>query len=350
MEIVALESMIDELEQARRAKKPVFPTATPGPSRSPPPTRTPATEAFRAATGQTPRMPTTSQTSASLRRSLNQITPRARTPVGETNRVRSSLTTSTSSPQPSTLRTPVNAAEIPLRSSVRSPLHASQPSPLRHMHSPKPRLAQSIATSSPGRSQTRATPAQDHASLPARPPGGSPGLLAPPGTIPEGSTELDAIAGKIWDKFGENLRYVCPGCTSASFTDTFRALAALESGGGDAPPVTGHGENPGSPLSIGVVFMAHVLLLLMRSASPHTLALADIKRVSETWWTKHGRNVFMENAGRQPPNDVIKHAGYDTIGHDHSGSQLVTTAVYSLVAKKLLRINRAGGAPSVRFS
>lgn len=313
MEIVALEGMLAELEDARSRRAPPA-AATPGPAPRSPPLRTPATEAFRsAAAGQTPRMPTASKSSAFLRR-MDATPLLARTPLH---------------------------TQSPLRASQPSPLHVSQPSPRRTPQAPAPRLAQSVAGSSPASARS-----------PKASPGGSPGLLTPPGTVPSASAHLEEIAARIWERFGENLRYACPGCASASFVDTFRILVALERGGRDAPALGGDAAVPAptAPLSVGIAFMAHVLLLLVRSAAPHTLALADIKRVSETWWSKHGRAAFMEAAGGEPPNDVIRRAGYDTTGNTHTGSQLATTAVYGLVAKKLLRIHRSGGAPSVRFS
>lgn len=332
MEIVALEGMLAELEDARACRAPPA-AATPGPAPRSPPLRTPATEAFRsAAAGQTPRMPTASKSSAFLRRM--DATPLARTPLHTQSPLRASQSPLRAS------QSPLRTSQSPLRTSQPSPLHASQPSPRRAPHSPAPRLTQSVAGSSPARS-------------PKASPSSSPGLLTPPGTVPSASAHLEEIAARIWERFGENLRYACPGCASASFVDTFHILAALERGGRDAPAALGGGAAgpaPTAPLSVGIAFMAHVLLLLVRSAPPHTLALADIKRVSETWWSRHGRAAFMEAAGGEPPNDVIRRVGYDTAGNTHTGSQLATTAVYGLVAKKLLRIHRSGGAPSVRFS
>ena len=49
-------------------------------------------------------------------------------------------------------------------------------------------------------------------------------------------------------------------------------------------------------------------------------------------------------------NQLIQQLGIDAADLDQTGDALATRAVYGLVAKKLLRIQRTGGAANVRFA
>ena len=104
------------------------------------------------------------------------------------------------------------------------------------------------------------------------------------------------MSAKIWELFGENVRYAAPGCRSASFPDTFKVLRALEQGApndADTAGITGDASNPTVPPSIGTIMMAHVLLLLMRSQAPHTLPLPMIKSYSDNWWKQEGQDQVL---------------------------------------------------------
>ena len=81
------------------------------------------------------------------------------------------------------------------------------------------------------------------------------------------------------------------------------------------------------------------------------MQLADIKAQTGRWWNAAGQRNFrsaMVTAKQQ--NELLARLGFDTAELGQGGEQLATRAVYGLVAKKLLRIHRAGGAPSVRFA
>ena len=54
--------------------------------------------------------------------------------------------------------------------------------------------------------------------------------------------------------------------------------------------------------------------------------------------------------GAERRNQLIQQLGIDAADLDQTGDALATRAVYGLVAKKLLRIQRTGGAANVRFA
>lgn len=189
-------------------------------------------------------------------------------------------------------------------------------------------------------------------SPPKTQPTASPSLV-PLGVVPTATPELERITTRIWDLFGEHVRYAAPGCKAASFPDTFAILRALEQGGPQAMEVDVHGDapNPSVPPSVGIMMMAHVLLLLMRTPPPYTLSLPLIKSYSDKWWKQEGQATI--RAGIQDMstrNQLIQQLGIDAADLDQTGDALATRAVYGLVAKKLLRIQRTGGAANVRFA
>lgn len=202
-------------------------------------------------------------------------------------------------------------------------------------------LGQSVAGGAPAASPVRAAPAR------------GPVLLAP-GVVPPPSDELERICALLWRVWGDSLRYAAPGCSGAPLASTYTVLQALEQGGAardGPPPAAPPAPDPSAPLAVGTSMMAHVLLLLFRAPSPHTLPLAQIKAMSDTWWAKQGRAQWL--ATRDAPasaTSAVQHAGWDAADAEQGGDALATRAVYALVAKKVLRIQRAGGAPAVRFA
>lgn len=306
MEIVALESMMSELETSSHAQ---------AAQEAPAPAST--TPARRTAAG-----PSTADTETTA------DTPAAQTPrqtLGASRGAAPGPSSATPKRPPSS--TP--AAATPGRATPGRP----QPSPRSAGKRTLPRAA----------------------TAPAQGPTSSP-------TTPAASEELEQITRKLWSTFGENLRYVAPGRESADFGETFALLRALEHGGArvagadepqDSAAASGPSgaANPTSGLSALVVIMAHVLLLLLRARAPHSMQLADIKAQTGRWWNAAGQRNFrsaMVTAKQQ--NELLARLGFDTAELGQGGEQLATRAVYGLVAKKLLRIHRAGGAPSVRFA
>lgn len=90
--------------------------------------------------------------------------------------------------------------------------------------------------------------------------------------------------------------------------------------------------------------------MLLRTVPYHALEFASIKNEAGEWWEgERGRAGFVAaGSGVAGAGGAGGMAG--TEGWEEKGDQLATKAVYGLVAKKLLRIKRAGGAASVGFA
>lgn len=76
-----------------------------------------------------------------------------------------------------------------------------------------------------------------------------------------------------------------------------------------------------------------------------------IKSYSDNWWKQEGQDQV--RAGVKEPatrNPLVQQLGIDASDLEQTGDALATRAVYGLVAKKILRIQRAGGAANVRFA
>lgn len=394
MEILALENMLSELEAApaqpaasraetpRAAASPAPAEGPTSPERARPAARSPARglsasvrspgprPASQRPTARTPGPQTPSK--AGLAQSTSGRTPE-RTPA--TARLRRTLDgTPRLALSQSVSETP--APRRPLSRSVASPA-----TPQRRMPaSPAARTAASPAT------RTAASPAPRAQASPVRPPTRSPAAarsaqasparpaLLPPGQAPEPTPELERIAAQLWTQFGESLRYATSD-ERASFADTFAILSLLECCGQD--PATAQSNataspddsvrapsgvsslstqsgaplQPSTPLGVNTVVMAHVILLLFRAPAPHTLTLPNIKTLTDSWWRQRGQGIFRATA-TSPALAVepIRHVGLDMAEVELGGDALGSRAVYGLVAKKILRIHRAGGAATIRFA
>ena len=401
MEIVALENMLAELETApapQPAELTDAPAAEParGPTASPSkPERTARAQpsSSRAAT-RTPKTPAPSTPSkASLAQSVRTRTPE-RTPA--TARLRRTLdgtprfAQSVSQP-PST--TPARQARRPLAQSVASPStpnrRAPPASPARAQGSPAVRTPASPAIRTPASPAVRvpASPAVRAPVSPAvrtpaspavgRAPSGTPTrpALLPLGQVPPASSELERITALLWTRFGEALRYVSAE-ERASFTATFALLASLECCGQDPSALqtdaaasaddsvrapsgvtslatqSSAGVPLSAPLNVNTVVMAHVILLLFRAPAPHALTLPTIKTLTDSWWRQRGQDVFRATSATPALShaEAVRQAGLDASEVEMGGDTLGSRAVYGLVAKKLLRIHRAGGAATIQFA
>lgn len=340
MEIVALESMMSELEASSH---------TQAAQEAPAPAST--TPARRTAAG-----PSTADTETTA------DAPAAQTPR-HTPAVSRGAAPGPASATPKRPPSGTPAAATPGRATPGRP----QPSPRSAGKRTQPQAATASPRPSPRAGAQRALRSSESPRPPRTAAGGTPTKAPAQGptsspTTPAASEELEQITRKLWSTFGENLRYVAPGRESADFGETFALLRALEHGGArvagaDEPQGSAAASgplgaaNPTSGLSALVVIMAHVLLLLLRARAPHSMQLADIKAQTGRWWNAAGQKNFrsaMVTAKQQ--NELLARLGFDTAELGQGGEQLATRAVYGLVVKKLLRIHRAGGAPSVRFA
>ncbi|WFC94596.1 hypothetical protein MBRA1_001229 [Malassezia brasiliensis] len=388
MEIVALENMLAELEAtpAPQPAEPTEATAAPGKESTREATASPSKPERSAreqpsssrAAARTPKTPAPSTPSkASLAQSVRTRTPE-RTPA--TARLRRTLDSTPrfaqSVSQPPSA-TPARQTRRPLAQSVASPStpnrRAPPASPARAHGSPATRAPATPTTRTPGSPAVRApgSPAvrAQAPGMPTRP------TLLPLGQVPTSSAELERITALLWTRFGEALRYVSAE-ERAPFTTTFALLASLECCGQDpsalqtdaaasaddsvhAPSAvtslatqSSAGMLLSAPLSVNTVVMAHVILLLFRAPPPHTLTLPTIKTLTESWWRQRGQDVFRATSATPALShaDTIRQAGLDASEVETGGDTLGSRAVYGLVAKKLLRIHRAGGAATIQFA
>lgn len=179
---------------------------------------------------------------------------------------------------------------------------------------------------------------------------------------PESSDELERICENVWSLFGDNLRYVAVEREAADYGETLRILQDLSMGGasgggeGDSSMVSsssgsqataatsgstssslGQLDNAGPP-SPTVAIAAHVLYALLTTPSPHIMDFDLLKAEGESWWNQHGQEALRASAaGREAPDMS-----------DSSGS-LANKAVYSLIAKKLLRLQFRGARRIISF-
>ncbi|PWN28709.1 hypothetical protein BDZ90DRAFT_230732 [Jaminaea rosea] len=203
-------------------------------------------------------------------------------------------------------------------------------------------------------------------------------LLPPPTTTtpastdplfrdPESTDELERLSEKVWDTFGEHLRFFASHLESADATTTLGLLrkllgaSTLEGAAGGA--ARGGGGDDGSSVSSGAAtssstasssaagtavapptvqarITALTLLHLLTSSDaeqPHSVEFPLLKTRARRWYedevSEEERLVHQREEGGAT-----------------DGEALVTKAVYALVAKKLLRIRRSGGMARVGFS
>lgn len=355
-DILALEAMLSELEVRGPG------SGSPQEAQSTAPKEAPAREPSEAPAASPVREPSSR---SSLRASLaRQSTTPGRhmlsRSVAGTPRapslatVRQTLEATPRRPLSKSLGSPKVTPQTPERSLLRTSMRTTT-TPARRGATPgrsaaTPGAALSPETPASDTTPRHATPKRNHSGTPSK---ASPRLhLVPLGVVPEATPERERIAERIWAVFGENLRYVAPGCSGAPFATTFALLSALEScGRTPAEHVAGDALHPMSPLRVGTVIMAHVLLLLCRSPAPHALPLLAIKSYTDKWWTQCGR-AEMQAAAAAPATltEPLKSLGLDLSDIHQPCENLARTAVYGLMAKKLLRIRHAGGTATVHFA
>lgn len=168
-------------------------------------------------------------------------------------------------------------------------------------------------------------------------------------TDPEPTDELERLTEKIWDTFGDHLRYFNPFLESADFLTTLSLLRkCINSGSGAADTVEGNGSVSGSssansassgtalstaPPTKQSAISSWVLLNLLTAPPPdHSVDFGELKARGKQW-----------SEERQQANS----GGQDEEVMD--GEQATTSAVYALVAKRLLKIKRTGGPARVGF-
>ncbi|CAO1617499.1 unnamed protein product [Jaminaea pallidilutea] len=194
---------------------------------------------------------------------------------------------------------------------------------------------------------------------------------------PEATDELERLSEKIWNSFGDHLRYFLRdpdatdgggGATEEDVMTDFRGTlqllrrlmsstqgdgsasgGAMQRGKDDASsissaPTSLSGKTTSAtgstPPDVVARVTAFVLLELLTAPAPHMVDFPLLKTNAKAWFTEN-------------PSVLAKAtAGDDDEGEAASSDEeaLVTKAVYAMVAKKLLRIRRTGGQAKVGFS
>ncbi|PKI83906.1 hypothetical protein MVES_002278 [Malassezia vespertilionis] len=202
-----------------------------------------------------------------------------------------------------------------------------------------PQKAPAPAPSTPERSTPRALQPSPQHTAPCKPSPQRPQLL-PAHATPPPSEKLVQVTSKLWALFGETLRYVTGPCEPAPFAETYTIVRKLECCAQDpdtaavdafckeavpaAPPAAS--TTTAAPLSVGMVVMAHVLLLLLR-APEHTLTLPSIKTYTDKWWRQRGQGIFcaaMRDAGSA--SETVRQLGLDARDVELGGDALASRA------------------------
>lgn len=178
---------------------------------------------------------------------------------------------------------------------------------------------------------------------------------------PQSSDELERICENIWSLFGDNLRYVAADREGADYKETLRILQDLSNGeshnesqgdismassnasqataatSGSTGSNSDHLESAEAPTPANAI-AAHILYILLTTPSPHVMEFDELKAKGESWWTTQGRDALLRSAVGSEPVDI-----------NDSGSGLANKAVYSLIAKKLLRLQFRGAKRFISF-
>lgn len=165
--------------------------------------------------------------------------------------------------------------------------------------------------------------------------------------LPSSTPELERISEKIWALWGPTLSYVWPGRSTGDFNDTLTGLEVLL--GRRAGSETGArlpssvGETSVPPRANDVV-SAFVLATLLRAPEPHTVEFDHFKVLAGNWWDGEGRARMRQILQPYLPEEEVQRE------LDHAGEPLLTRAVYSMQAKRLLMIRRKAGKSPVGFA
>lgn len=180
---------------------------------------------------------------------------------------------------------------------------------------------------------------------------------------PEPSDELGRLTEKIWDYFGDHLRFFAPGSETTSSAVTLQLLrkaiatasdspealqaarAAADNASSSAAGSSASAATTVSPPTLSARVSAFVLLMLLRSQDSgpdsHSLDFPVLKSRTKEWFDNPANVRDAERQG----------SDLDTAARSEGGGEaLATKVVYAMVAKKLLRIRRTGGKARVGFS
>ncbi|KAJ1017818.1 hypothetical protein NDA16_005135 [Ustilago loliicola] len=183
-------------------------------------------------------------------------------------------------------------------------------------------------------------------------------LLAATG---QSSDELERVAQKVWEVFGDALRSVAPERESADYHDTLDVLKALMSGG-DKPSAGDYSVGSvqtsstlstaaseasaaaSAQLTPEVLMTAFVIFQMLVSEEPHRMNIDELKVRGHEWWSTSGMQVWL-HARSHDENDVpIRAEAFE------DGQNLARKATYGMISKQLFAIKRQKGVGLVGFA
>ncbi len=127
----------------------------------------------------------------------------------------------------------------------------------------------------------------------------------------QSSDELERVTQKVWEVFGDALRFVAPERESSSYADTLDVLKSLMSGG-DRPNLGDYsvgsvqtsstttttseasGAATAAQLTPEVLMTAFVIFQMLVSEEPHQLNIDELKVRGHEWWAASGMQVWMQ--------------------------------------------------------
>lgn len=181
-----------------------------------------------------------------------------------------------------------------------------------------------------------------------------------PAPVPESSEELERVTEKVWDVFGDALRYAAPERELADFVETLDVLHKLMSGGekshlgdfsvGSTNTSSTHStavseaSAGAAQLTPEILMTAFVIWQMLVSPEPHQMNIDDLKVKGHEWWAAQG----MQTWRRSRSSD--EHELSSQVEAFEDGQNLARKATYGMISKKLFAIKRHKGVGLVAFA
>ncbi|ETS60244.1 hypothetical protein PaG_05791 [Moesziomyces aphidis] len=177
----------------------------------------------------------------------------------------------------------------------------------------------------------------------------------------QSSDELERVTQKVWEVFGDALRFVAPERESSSYADTLDVLKSLMSGG-DRPNLGDYsvgsvqtsstttttseasGAATAAQLTPEVLMTAFVIFQMLVSEEPHQLNIDELKVRGHEWWAASGMQVWMQARSHEEGEVPSRIEAFE------DGQNLARKATYGMISKQLFAIRRQKGVGLVGFA
>lgn len=187
-----------------------------------------------------------------------------------------------------------------------------------------------------------------------------PQLEREPEPIPESSEELERVTEKVWEVFGDALRYAAPEREVADFVETLDVLHKLMSGGekshlgdysvGSTNTSSTHStamseaSAGAAQLTPEILMTAFVIWQMLVSPEPHQMNIDDLKVRGHDWWAAQGMQTWRRSRSSDEPELTSQVEAFE------DGQNLARKATYGMISKKLFAIKRQKGVGLVAFA